>query len=165
MKPSLLAHGWALLLLASCATTEAPPVAHPLVGTYRLLSFQTVPDGEAAVDSWGKRPAGYITITPRRFMAVLTAENRRLPSGPTPTPQDLVASFVTQSAYTGPYRIEGNRIITTVDASSYATWKGTEQVREFRLEGNRLHLSTLPGPLLAPAGQTGRMHLVWERLE
>ena len=76
-----------------------------------------------------------------------------------------MASFVTQSAYTGPYRIEGNRLITTVEASSYATWKGTEQVREFRLEGNRLHLSTLAGPLLVPAGKTGRHHLVWERLE
>ncbi|MDP3822243.1 MAG: lipocalin-like domain-containing protein [Burkholderiales bacterium] len=165
MKTGLLVHGCVLLLLAGCATPGVPPGAHSLVGTYRLLSFQAVPDGEAAIDIWGRQPTGYITITPRRFMAVLTAENRRLPAGPTPTPQDLVASFVTQSAYTGPYRIEGNRIITTVDASSYATWKGTEQIREFRLEGSRLHLSTLPGPLLVPAGKAGRMHLLWERLE
>jgi len=61
--------------------------------------------------------------------------------------------------------VEGDRLITKVDASSYATWVGTEQVREFKVDGNRLHLSTLRGPIPALPGKTGRAYLVWEKIE
>lgn len=153
----------AVALLSGCAAPTDPGAR--LVGTYRALSFQGVPDGEAPVDVWGKEPLGYVVITPKRFTAVLTAQNRKLPAGPVPTAQDFVNSFVTQVAYTGPYRLEGDRLITRVDASSYATWVGTEQVREFRVDGNRLHLSTLRGPIGALPGKTGRAYLVWEKIE
>lgn len=163
MKPGFLPLWAAAALLSGCATFAEPGAR--LVGTYRAVSFQGIPDGEAPVDIWGKEPPGYIVITPKRFTAVLTAQNRKLPAGPVPTPQELIASFVTQVAYTGPYRLEGDRLITKVEASSYATWLGTEQVREFKVDGNRLHLSTLRGPIPALPGKTGRAYLVWEKIE
>lgn len=152
-------------LLAGCATSAPPPVGSLPVGTYRVLSFQGVPDGQAPVDMWGKEPLGFIVLTPKRLMVVLTAANRKLPAGPVPTPQELVSSFVTQVAYTGGYRVEGNRLITKVDASSVASWVGTEQIREFKVEGNRLRLSTLRGPIPALPGKTGQAHLIWEKIE
>lgn len=155
----------AALWAAGCASPSTPSPDAALVGTYRLLSFKGLPDGEAPVDVWGPQPRGYIVVTPQRFMAVLTAQDRRLPAGPTPTVQDFAASFVSQAAYTGPYRLEGNRLITRVDTSSFATWLGTEQVREYRLEGRRLHLTTLPGPIPGLPGKNGRSHLVWEKIE
>lgn len=162
MKPGFLLL-WVAALLSGCATFSEPGAR--LIGTYRALSFQGVADGEAPVDVWGKEPLGYLIITPKRFTAVLTAQNRKLPAGPVATPQELIASFVTQIAYTGPYWLEGDRLITKVDASSYATWVGTEQVREFKVDRNRLHLSTLRGPIPTLPGKTGRAHLVWEKIE
>jgi hypothetical protein len=155
----------AAALWAVCASVAAQPAASGLLGTWRLLSFQAVADGEAPIDPWGKEPIGYAVITPKRFITVVTASDRKLPAGPTPTPQELVASFVSQNGYTGTYRVDGNRLITTVDAAAYATWYRTEQVREFKLEGNRLHLSTLHGPLPVAPGKRGRMHLVWEKID
>jgi hypothetical protein len=45
---------------------------------------------------------------------------------------------------------------------------GTQQPREYRLEGRRLHLSTPHGPLpplLPHGGKPGRQVLVWEKIE
>ena len=160
-----LSSALAVLLLAGCATSPDPDAQAPrLVGTWRLVSMHGVPEGEAPTEIWGKHPPGYLVITPQRLIAVLTAQNRKVPTPPF-TPQDLVGSFVTQSAYSGPYRLEGNRLITKVDASSYATWVGTDQVREFKLEGQRLLLSTPPMPLPPPLNKVGRMHLAWEKIE
>lgn len=154
-----------ILWAAGCASPPMPSQDAALVGTYRLLSFKALPDGESPVDIWGQQPRGYLVVTPLRFMAILTAQERRLPAGPAPTMQDFAASFVTQAAYTGPYRLEGNRLITQVDTSSFATWMGKDQVREYRLEGNRLHLLTLPGPIPGLPGKTGRAQGVWEKIE
>jgi hypothetical protein len=156
----------AALLLAGCASTAPSPMMdNPLLGTWRLMSLQGQPQGEAPLELWGKQPSGYLVITPQRLVAILTAQGRKVPVPPF-TPQDLVASFVSQSAYTGPWRVDGNRLITKVDTSSYSTWVGTEQVREFTVEGRRLML-TSPAMALPPpaAGKTGTMRLVWEKVE
>lgn len=156
-------------LLAGCAMAPAAtPSQDSLLGTWRVVSYVGVPDGGTPVDIWGKAPRGYVVITPTRFLAILTAQDRKIPTPPF-SAQDFANSFVTQISYAGPYRLDGNRLVTSVDASSAVTWVGTEQVREYRLEGRRLHLSTLPGPfppgIAQLAGKTGRSHLVWERLE
>jgi hypothetical protein len=156
----------AFLLLAGCASTSDHVAQETgLVGTWRLVSLQGMPQGEAPLDVWGKQPPGYLVITPQRLVAVLTAQERKVPAPPF-TPQDLVASFVSQSAYTGPWRVEGDRLITKVDTSSYATWVGIEQVREFKFEGKRLVLTSPPMPLPPPAvNKIGRMLSVWEKVE
>jgi hypothetical protein len=43
-------------------------------------------------------------------------------------------------AYTGRYRVEGSRFVTLVDTAWNKEWKGTEQAREFRLDGDRLFI-------------------------
>ena len=43
-------------------------------------------------------------------------------------------------AYSGTYRVEGDRFITAVDVAWNLIWEGTEQVRQYRLEGDRMVL-------------------------
>jgi hypothetical protein len=87
----------------------------------------------------GNNPTGYILFTPEgRFMAVLTGEGRKAPS----TDWDQVELMKSLCAYTGIYRFEGDRWITKVDVSWQPAWIGTEQVRLFRVDGDRLHVTS-----------------------
>jgi hypothetical protein len=45
-------------------------------------------------------------------------------------------------AYTGTYRIEGDKWITKVDVAWNPEWVGTEQARSFKLDGERLQVLT-----------------------
>jgi len=112
----------------------------PLVGLWRLVSFQR--EYQATGDRefpMGNRPAGYILFQPEGRMAVvITGEGRKAPS----TDQDRVGLFNTLVAYTGPYRVDGETWITTVEVSANPAWVATEQTRFFIVEGNRLQEMT-----------------------
>ena len=65
---------------------------------------------------------------------VITGEGRKAPA----TDQDRVGLFNTLVAYTGPYRVDGDTWITTVEVSMNPAWVGTEQTRAFFTSGERL---------------------------
>jgi hypothetical protein len=46
-------------------------------------------------------------------------------------------------AYTGIYRLEGDKWITKVDVSWNPAWLGTEQVRFFKFDGDRLQVISM----------------------
>jgi hypothetical protein len=87
----------------------------------------------------GKNPTGYAIFTPEgRAMFVVTGE-RRKPAKSVTERAELLGSLV---AYTGTYRIEGDSWITNVEVAWNPEWVGTEQRRFFRVDGNRLQVST-----------------------
>ena len=61
------------------------------------------------------------------------------------------------------YRIEGDEVVTTVDASWNEAWNGTEQRRKFRFEGDRLIIELVPAPSLLFPGKVDYRRIVWER--
>jgi hypothetical protein len=109
-------------------------------GIWRLVSFQVEfqASGERQ-DVRGKNPAGYIMFTPEgRMMVMVTNEGRK----PATTDQDRAGLFNSLIAYTGMYRIEGDKWITKVDVASSPERVGTEQPRFFKIDGDRLQEST-----------------------
>ena len=66
-------------------------------------------------------------------------------------------------AYSGKYRTEGNKIVIKVDIAADEFWNGTEQVRYFRLEGDRLHIEAAPQPYANFGGKVMRGILIWAR--
>jgi len=112
----------------------------PLVGLWRLVSFQR--EYQATGDRefpMGNTPAGYILFLPEGRMAVvITGEGRKAPA----TDQDRAALFNSLVAYTGPYRVDGDKWITTVEVSMNPAWVGTEQTRAFEISGDRLQEMT-----------------------
>ena len=50
--------------------------------------------------------------------------------------------FRTMLSYTGFYRFEEDKFITTVDVSWNELWAGTDQVRSYTLDGDRLDIMT-----------------------
>jgi hypothetical protein len=122
-------------LLVAMATSFAAE-RDVLVGNWRLVSFEREYQSAGEREyPMGKAPTGYILFLPAGRMAVLiTAEGRKAPA----TEQDRAGLFNTLVAYTGAYRVEGDKWITTVDVSANPAWVGTDQTRSFRITGNRL---------------------------
>jgi hypothetical protein len=130
-----------------------------ILGIWRLVSFEV--EFQATGERQhirGKNPTGYIIFTPKgRMMVVLTNEGRKAPK----TDQDRADLFQSMVAYTGMYRIEGDKWITKVDVSGNPALVGTEQARFFRLDGDRLQEMTTWTPR-AEKGM-GRAVITYER--
>jgi hypothetical protein len=135
-----------------------------LIGVWKVLSFQTeFKDGSPPRTTFGDRPAGYIIFTKEgRMMAVIEAEGRKTPA----TDEDRAALLNSLAAYSGTYRVEGDRWTTTVDVTWNPAWRGTEQVRNYKLAGDRLTVTSMWQPSLTiPGSPVTRGILVFERVK
>jgi hypothetical protein len=112
----------------------------PLVGLWRLVAFQREYQATGEREyPMGGTATGYILFQPDgRMWVVITGEGRKAPTND----QDRIGLFNTLVAYTGPYRVDGEKWITTVEVSANPAWVGTEQTRAFQLTGDRLQETT-----------------------
>jgi hypothetical protein len=134
-----------------------------LFGIWKLTSsYAEVQDTGERIPIYGKNPTGFVIVTPEgRMMTIIEAEGRKAPK----TDEEHAALFSTFAAYTGMFRRDGDRVITKVDASWNPAWYGTEQVRFYKLEGDRLMLSTAWAPSPNLPGRMVRGVLTWERVK
>jgi Lipocalin-like domain len=142
----------------------APPIH--LYGTWRLASWtiEVMGTGEE-FRQFGDDPPGFIHFTPEgRMFAVLTTPGRK----PVKTETDQIAAFSSLIAYTGRYRIEGDKLITTVDVSADPAAVGTDLVRFFDLQGDNLEIKTAPflstKPSLGLGNKQLQSFLSWKRV-
>ncbi len=151
-----------LVLLLFTVKPSFPDDHAKTLGIWKVISYEweTQSTGERQ-PLMGRNPTGYIIFTPEgRFMAVITGDGRKAPS----TDQDRAKLLNTMFAYTGMYRMEGDKWIAKVDVSWIPAWVGTEQVRFFKFDGDRLQVMTDWKPPLSPSIQgTGRAILTFER--
>ena len=157
---------WVVILVLFLLTVQPSFADDPakLLGTWKLVSFEveTKATGEKE-PILGKNPTGYIIFTPEgRFMAILTGEGRKAPK----TDQDRADLLKSMFAYTGMYRLEGEKWITKIDVAWNAEWVGTEQVRFFRVDGNRLQvISAWAQSALRPERGIVRGIITFERVK
>ena len=96
------------------------------------------------------------------MMAIIEAEGRKAPS----TDADRAALLSSVIAYSGKYRVEGNRWITTVDTAWNPAWVGTDQVRSYELVGDRLTVTAMWQPAVNISGApVARGILQFERVK
>jgi hypothetical protein len=109
-------------------------------GVWKLVSYEVETQATGQKEPlMGKNPTGYVIFTPEgRVFFVLTGEGRK-PAKTVKERADLLSSLV---AYTGTYRIEGDKWITKVEVAWNPAWVGTEQARNFKVEGERLQVLT-----------------------
>src|SRR5919107_2377877 len=140
--------------------------SNPLVGTWRLISWETRSvDGQKISYPFGREAVGYIMYNEDGYMFVaITCPNRQrfaagdLLSGSTEEKAHAASTYV---SYCGKYEFQEDRVIHHVDVSLFPNWVGVDQERLVELTGNRLALSTRP-MLLGGIQQTA--HLIWERV-
>ena len=138
---------------------------NPLVGTWRLISWENR-DADGGISyPLGEDAVGYIMYNEDGYMFVaITRPNRAkfaagdLLSGSTEENAHAASTYV---SYCGQYELQEGRVIHHVDVSLFPNWVGVDQERLVELKGNRLALSTHP-ILLGGIQQTA--HLIWERV-
>jgi hypothetical protein len=133
-----------------------------LVGTWKLDSFELqMPDG-AIRHPYGEQVSGYLAYTPEGIMSAAFMNAERASGGdPDLSKAETATRWDSFMAYSGPYRVEGDRILHDVEVSSLGVWIGTVQERWFKIDGDRLTLVTTPLAVgeSAPVGR-----LVWRRV-
>ena len=152
----------------SAGTIGNAPVhacSSPLLGTWKLQSYTTAYEDGQTVESFGAHPGGYLSYSADcRMYGIVVSEGRRRPANVVPSDAEKAALFASMGAYAGTYTIEGDKVTHHVDVSWIESWTGTAQVRQFRIEGNTLHIRSAPA--VDPAdGRVSSATLLWTRVQ
>ena len=135
-----------------------------LIGNWKVVSFdiEDKESGERKSFYGDVAPNGYLILTHEGRMMTLIASGQREPGQ---TDEIQAALFRTMISYTGFYKIEEDKFITTVDVSWNESWTGTDQVRFYTLDGDRLDILTdwMPDPIHPERIERGI--LSWERAQ
>jgi Lipocalin-like domain len=138
--------------------------SNPLVGTWRLLSWENrTLEGEVS-HPLGEEASGYIAYSEDGYVFVaIMAPGRRpfaggdLLSGSRAEKAGAAETFV---SYCGRYEFHGETVLHRVELSLFPNWIGDVQERLVEISGDRLTLSTRP---LLLQGRQQTAHLLWER--
>ena len=132
----LVALVWFLIAVQPSFAAEGATI----VGIWKLVAYDIEIQATGQKEpAFGQNPTGYVVFAPEgRVFFVLTGEGRK-PAKSVQDRADLLSSLV---AYTGLYRLEGDRWITKVDVAWNPEWVGTEQARSFTADANRLQVLT-----------------------
>jgi hypothetical protein len=139
--------------------------SNPLVGTWRLISWENRGlDGEV-VYPLGEDAVGYIMYTPDGYMFVAIMRSDRAKFAA----EDLLSGGMEEKAYAagtyvsycGRYEFRGDTVIHHVELSLFPNWVGVEQERLIEVRGDRLTISTRP---MLFGGAQRSAHLIWERV-
>jgi len=141
-------------------------VLSDLVGTWRLLSFETRSSDGVSSEPFGIDPSGILTYDSAGNFSVQLARPER-PEFASDDMQvgaddEIRAAYTGYAAYFGAYDVNESEGFLThnVDVSLYPNWQGLPQRRFFALSGDTLTLTTSPMPF---GGREIIGVLVWER--
>jgi uncharacterized protein (DUF2147 family) len=137
-----------------------------LVGTWKLISAVSEDlSTSQKTDIYKGTPVGFITYgADGRVMTIVVDSGRKKPAANVATAAEAEALFRSMAAYAGTYTVKGNQVIHVPDVSWNETWTGTDQIRDYKFDGERLLLATAP----SPNPYTGKMSvrtLAWEKVK
>lgn len=137
---------------------------NPFVGAWRLLSVELrTLDGQVTYPL-GRDAIGYIMYTDNGYMSVafMSANRSKFVAGDIRggSIEEKAAAADSYISYCGRYEIQDDKVIHHVEVSFFPNWIGMDQQRFFRLDGNKLYLSTPP---MLVSGKQQTSHLIWER--
>ena len=145
----------AALGLAVAAAAAEPPAAAGIVGSWRLVAFEDVENGKT-VRHYGDKPLGLFVYTPDGHVSIqianpanpaCVAPGRKLgrdgkPNTALPVcnPDEMRALLDGYVAYWGTYTVDAAAgvVVHHVKSDVSGGYAGTDQVRPFRLDGDRL---------------------------
>jgi hypothetical protein len=139
--------------------------SNPLVGTWRLLSWENrTLDGEVS-RPLGDHASGYIAYTEDGYVFVAIMGPARKPF----VAEDLLGGTTAEKAgaaetyvsYCGRYEFLGETVLHHVELSLFPNWVDVTQERLVEISGDRLTLSTRP---LLLHGRQQTAHLLWQRV-
>lgn len=151
---------FSFLLLVSTAPAMADDKP-PIVGTRRLVSVMYEDQStRTQTPVFGQKPNGYQIVTADGlWLALVTADGRTPPK----SEAERAQAFTSMLAYSGHYRLEGNKLTTKVDVAWNEGMVGSEQVRYLRVEGDRMYVESPFMPNPNGSDSKVRAIVTWER--
>jgi hypothetical protein len=154
--------GIALVLGAMLPTVAEAQTAQDLAGTWQLVSNTNVRQDGTKVDIFGTSPKGLYVFTNNGHFAIINvrpdlpkfASNNRNEG----TPDENKSIVQGSIALFGTYSV-GDKVLTLkVEGSTWPSWTGTDQKRNFTLSGDELKWSL-------PASVGGTAEVVLRRVK
>ena len=150
-----------------CASLSFPVRAaeNPLVGSWHLKSFvREVADTKEQYDQFGKHPDGYLTYgADGRMTTFFVSDEKPRPRGE-PTDEERIKLHKTMLAYGGTYTLVPGKVTHHIDIEWDGRRLGSDQVRFFSIEGDKLIIRTEPNK--SPIdGREGVGILIFERVK
>jgi hypothetical protein len=137
---------------------------HPLIGTWRLVSYELESATGTISYPYGHDPSGYLIYAADGYMSVAFMTGDRTPYAGGDrlrgTPEERAAAAGTYVSYCGRYELREDRVIHHIEVSLFPNWVGVAQTRYFTLAGTQLTLRTPP---LLMGGSTQTACVLWER--
>jgi hypothetical protein len=120
-----------------------------LTGAWRVISVDTEFQSSGKREpAFGPDPNGFFVFTADGRAIALVAAKERQPGN---SLEQLAALCRTMMAYSGPFRIESDKLIIDVDVSSNQAWTGGTQERFIKIAGDAMEMVTpwMPSPFHA----------------
>jgi len=138
--------GAAVALAGPAPDRRAPEraAASPLSGTWVLVAADRIGADGARRRDYGERPHGRLMVdTSGRYAVTILSDDRpRIAAGDKArgTPAEYAATVVGTSAHYGTLAVDSARgtLRFRIERSVFRNWEGTEQLREYRLDGDLL---------------------------
>ena len=156
----LLALAVAVYCYLEPASALAEDTARQLAGSWKLNSWTIQIIGGDVTEPFGRNPKGRALMTPDGYAAFVIAAANRTPAA---NDAESAALLKTLMVYTGPFTIEGDKFTTKVDISWNELLTGQDQVRFFKLEGDKLSIRTAEQVSAVYPGKKVVGTLTWER--
>lgn len=171
MKQGILLVVVAVLGAPCCLSAQAgqaTSINQQLLGTWKLISYtrEDLSSG-AKSDVMGAHPSGYINYgADGRMMVIIVGSDRKEPAGPVASPVEAQALITSMLSYAGTYTIDtaAKTVTHHIDISWDQARTGADNVRSYKLEGNRLTYTTEPSTDPATGQKTVRT-VIWEKLK
>ena len=152
-------------LLLAIAAPAAAQSAKGLVGTWAIVSSDTVDASGKKTPTFGANPRGQLVFAANGRYSLMLAR-AELPkfaadSRAKGTPQENQAVVAGSISHFGKYTVdEKDKAFTYhIESSTYPNWAGTNQKRPFTVKGDQLTYTT-------PTGSAGgKVDLVWKRIK
>ena len=139
---------------------RAQDITKQLAGSWKLNSWTIQIIGGETTNPFGPNPKGRAVFTPDGYVSfIIAAANRKAATNN----DESAALLKTLLAYTGKFTIDGDKFTTKVDISWNELLTGTDQVRFFKLEGDKLNIRTAEQESAVYPGKKVVGTLVWER--
>jgi Lipocalin-like domain len=159
MRKQMMVAAVVMLPLTAIAAEEK------LSGTYKLVSSTRTLVDSGQVETYAKEQ-GFITYgnDGRMLVLILRGDRPKPESLTTMTDQQRADLFRTLNAYGGTYKFDGKTMEHHIDISANEVWTGTTQIRDVKMEGDRLIYTTRPAPFVGD-GKMSVQTLVWEKVK
>ena len=137
---------------------------HPLVGTWRLVSYEERDEDGGVTHPLGRDAVGFLTYTADGDMAGQLGRADRAPVSvgdwEAAPEAEVAAAARAYFAYCGTYEVRGDTVVHRVGLCLMPNWIGGDQVRAVALDGDSL---TLSASFMASDGRQQTASLVWHR--